>query len=88
MHLVLYYSVDYLVKWSRVLSDCIFLFAFLIMHYPDIVPGEKWGADFCSNMLEKVSITLTHQLQCFVDSVAYSEEIDIKSISFIKRSGI
>jgi len=65
---------------SRVLSDRILLSAFLIMHYPDEVLGEKRGADICSNMLEKASKTMTHQLQGFADLVAYSEEISIKSI--------
>jgi len=58
---------------SCILSNRTLLSAFLILHHPDEVLGEKRCGDKCSKLLEKSSKILIDQLRYFADFLNHSE---------------
>jgi len=70
---------------SSVISSRILLSAFLVVHHPDEVLGEKRSTDVCSKLLEKASKTLIDLLQSFADSSPFSKGVNAKSIHVVIR---
>jgi len=65
---------------SSVVSSRILLSAFLVVHHPDEVLGEKRNTDVCSKLLEKASKTLIDLLQSFANSSLFSKGVNAKSM--------
>jgi len=68
-------------KVKRSVISCrILLSAFLVVHHPDEVLGEKRSTDIRSKLLEKASKTLIDLLQSFANPSTFSKGVHAKSM--------